>query len=655
MPGLTRLQWIMPAVAAMACSLMPSPARAQQVSAEKILNTYRPAHADVEFDMPKPNELADCRAEIERGDGYAGYVVYGPAGQVLRRFLDTDGDSNADMFRYYQMGLEVYRDVDTNKNGKPDQHRWMNWGGTRWGVDSDEDGRIDDWKILSAQECARIAVDAVIRNDARALATVMLDSDDIRQLRVIPSVGEKLQESVSDVPARLRSVLSKTKTINSQTKFVRFDPPLPGLIPADEGVSANDLTVYENAMAIVQNGERHDLVMIGEMVRVGEVWKLTQVPSALEGSGPQTVQLGGILMQPRLGGTPEADPALSESMQRILSELQKVDESSPGVDATPQELARYNVRRADLIEKLAAAAPNDQERVQWIRQFADGISAAVQTGEYAAGLQRLVRLQEQVKSNETLLGYVWYRRLLAEYATRLMQEDDEARQQAQSWWLEQLEVYARRWPGSEDAADAIVQLAISLELMGRLDDARAWYQRLAKDYERTNAGIRARGALKRLSLTGNQLQLAGRSIQGQPLNAADYRGRVTLVVFWATWALPFTEDLPKINEIHGKYKPAGFDILGVNLDANADAVPPYLRRHNVTWNSIRDAGGTDGQLAREFGIVSVPTMFIVDKSGVVAGGITTENLEFAVQALLQGRNLEDASRQSSAGVPNPKQ
>ena len=53
----------------------------------------------------------------------------------------------------------------------------------------------------------------------------------------------------------------------------------------------------------------------------------------------------------------------------------------------------------------------------------------------------------------------------------------------------------------------MVQLAISLELMGRLDDAKRWYNQLVTDHARTNAGIRARGALRRLNLAGKPLQL----------------------------------------------------------------------------------------------------------------------------------------------------
>ena len=76
-------------------------------------------------------EQKKCRVEVESKGGHNGYVVYDPAGQLLRKFFDTNGDRNADVFSYYRHGLEVYRDIDSNFNNKPDQCRWMNWGGTR--------------------------------------------------------------------------------------------------------------------------------------------------------------------------------------------------------------------------------------------------------------------------------------------------------------------------------------------------------------------------------------------------------------------------------------------------------------------------------------------------------------------------------------------
>jgi len=66
----------------------------------------------------------------------------GPDGQTLRRFVDSDRDGSVDQFSYFKNGLEVYRD-QANKNLKIESSRWFNLGGTRWGLYSKLDGKID--------------------------------------------------------------------------------------------------------------------------------------------------------------------------------------------------------------------------------------------------------------------------------------------------------------------------------------------------------------------------------------------------------------------------------------------------------------------------------------------------------------------------------
>ena len=631
-------------VLAVACE-WSSCALAQKFSPDQILKPYRPRQTNVEYDTPPEKEFAQCRVEIERKAGRAGFVVYGPAGQLLRRFTDTNEDKSPDVFRYYRHGLEVYREIDSNFNQKPDQYRWMNWGGTRWGLDSNEDGRIDEWKMISATEAARVAVESLLRNDPHALGTVLINAADIRQMKVSKILADELLKSVASPAAQLKRLSASSQIINRNTKWMRFDPPIPGLIPADGDRFKADLIVYENAMAIVQNGSSHDLVSIGEMVNLGDVWKLTQLPRPLD-SGNEQIQLGGMLMQPISAESLVAEAgAISKEMQTLLKQLEEIDKKMPGENATPAQLLEYNRRRANVIERIIPIVKGDQSRRDWIRQYADGLAAAVQTGSYPDGLKQLTRLQDQVRTDQQTQGYVWYRRLLAEYAVRLRQsQKEEERTATQEWWLNELERYAERWPRSDDAADAIIQLAISLEIMGRLDDARSWYTRLAANHPRTNGGIRAGGALRRLDLTGKTLELSGPSLTGQSIDVSQYHGRVLLVVFWATWATPYAKDLPTIEAVYKKHRSAGFDILGVNLDPNAASLKPFIEKFGGRWQHIRDAEGMDGKLARDFGIVSVPTMFLVDKRGVVAGGITTENLDQAVHTLLQGKTLSGSSR-----------
>ena len=638
--------------------VLTATAQAQKPGAEQLLKGYKPTQKDVEYDTPDAAEMAKCSVDLEKGS----YVVTNAAGQVLRRFTDSNADGAPDMFRYYHMGLEVYREMDTNgdartkKNQRADQYRWMNWGGTRWGLDEDEDGRIESWKVLSAQEAARIAVESMISGDAARLNTVLLTDEDLRVLQLPAEMAKKLQAELSDVAKKMQASLSSSKVLNKSSVWVRFDPPLPSMIPKEDLGAARDITVYENSMATVQNGEKYDLISIGEMIQVGDVWKLAEVPVPVDATGKSIVAVGGVMMQPAIDENsgrvePGSVGAMSPEMQKLLAELQKIDEASPKPDALPQAFADYNVARANLSEKLIATSKTDEDRQQWIQQFTDSLSTATQSGLYPAGLPRLVTLQESVKTNEKLLGYVFYRRLMAEYAVRLKDDDKakveadirKARELTQKWWFEQLEAFARKWPTSEDAPDAVVQLAISYELMGRLDDATAWYEQLAKNYSKTEGGMKAQGALRRLTLTGNKLTLAGKTLYQKDLASSQYNGKVLLVVFWASYAQPFTADLPTIQEVYSKHNKEGFEILGVNMDSDLTALGAYLKQNKILWQSLRDAPKEAGMQPGDYGvgIVSVPTMFLVNKEGIVEGGITTANLEFAVDALLKGKKLQD--------------
>jgi TolA-binding protein/peroxiredoxin len=642
-------------------------AQAQKQTPESLLR-YTPVQKSVEYDTPEAADIPKCTVALEQGS----YVVSNPANQVLRKFTDANGDGFPDMYRYYHLGLEVYREIDTNgdfkakKATRPDQYRWMNWGGTRWGLDPNEDGKIDSWKVISAQESARVAVEALINGDLQALSTVMINDADIKTLGLAAAKAKEIQAATADLAKLAQAAVSDSKVLNSRSQWVRFDPPLPGLILAEQLGTSGDLTVYENAMAYVQNGEKLDLISVGEMVQVGDAWKLLQVPAPIS-SGNNVVQVGGLLMTPGLPGKTPGDaatPEMSAEMQKLLADLQKIDEASPQPDAPAQAFTDYNVARANVSEKLIGLSRNDEERQQWIQQFTDSLSTATQSGLYSEGLPRLIALQDAAKSNQALLGYIYYRRLMAEYAVRLKNDEKvpqadaaKARELTQKWWFEQLEGYASKWPKSEDAPDAVVQLAISYELMGRIEDAKAWYAQLAKNYPETEGGVKAQGAMRRLTLTGKPLTLAGKTLQGQPLAASQFKGKVLLVVFWASYAQPFTDDLKTISEVYAKHQKAGFEILGVNMDTDLPSVAAYLKQNGITWPSLREAPKSEGQQPGDFnyGIVSVPTMFIVNKEGLVEGGITASNLEYAVDALIQGKKLEATpATEGEAEVAAPK-
>ncbi|MFM8325487.1 MAG: thioredoxin, partial [Pirellulaceae bacterium] len=100
---------------------------------------------------PESFPADQCQGSLQKRAGVEGYLVLGPDRQVLRWFADTNGDRNVDLWSYFSGGIEIYRDIDSDFNGKVDQFRWLGTQGTRWGVDRNEDGALDQWKAISAE------------------------------------------------------------------------------------------------------------------------------------------------------------------------------------------------------------------------------------------------------------------------------------------------------------------------------------------------------------------------------------------------------------------------------------------------------------------------------------------------------------------------
>ncbi|MFO1022463.1 MAG: thioredoxin, partial [Planctomycetales bacterium] len=227
----------------------PSGQAADSPTAKMALG-FKPVQADIEYEIPTAAEVEKCTIKVERKGKRSGWVVFGPNGQVLRRFADTNGDNVVDQWSYYNRGIEVYRDLDTNNNNKVDQCRWLTAEGTRWGLDTNEDGKIDSWKSLSAEEASREAVRALVGGDIRAMGLVLVTKEDVTKLGISGELAEKVQAQTADAESKLKTA-SSSALLSAKTKWMRFDSPMPSVIPADQDQLGEDLTIYENAMAIV--------------------------------------------------------------------------------------------------------------------------------------------------------------------------------------------------------------------------------------------------------------------------------------------------------------------------------------------------------------------------------------------------------------------
>jgi thiol-disulfide isomerase/thioredoxin len=131
-----------------------------------------------------------------------------------------------------------------------------------------------------------------------------------------------------------------------------------------------------------------------------------------------------------------------------------------------------------------------------------------------------------------------------------------------------------------------------------------------------------------------------KSMEGQSISLSQYKGKVTLVVFWASWCPPCIKEIPDLIELQNKYKNKGLQVLSINLDEDEDRriEVPKLQNRFSGWNYPILVG--DGSAAKAFGgVQGIPTSFFVNQNGKVLdkleGAVPKYLLESAIQVHLK--------------------
>jgi len=150
--------------------------------------------------------------------------------------------------------------------------------------------------------------------------------------------------------------------------------------------------------------------------------------------------------------------------------------------------------------------------------------------------------------------------------------------------------------------------------------AQAIWEQVARDFPGTLA---AQGA--KLSLAKNSPPEGLEVGQKFPdfdeggLSASAGLGRVLLIDFWATWCGPCKAEMPNVIAAYQSYHGAGFEIIGVSLDSDRDALVNYTQAHGMTWPQYFDGQGWQNKLAVKYGVESIPMNYLLDRRGVILG------------------------------------
>jgi thiol-disulfide isomerase/thioredoxin len=146
---------------------------------------------------------------------------------------------------------------------------------------------------------------------------------------------------------------------------------------------------------------------------------------------------------------------------------------------------------------------------------------------------------------------------------------------------------------------------------------------------------KATGAKRRLESVGKPMSLQGGLVDGRKFDVSVYRGKVVLVHYWATWCEPCKQDMALISTLLNRY-PKEFAPVGVNLDNELTTAKSYVTTKKLSWPQLYDEGGLESRLANEMGILSLPTMLLIDKQGrVVNRNIHASEIEAELKKLVK--------------------
>ncbi|WP_119728263.1 TlpA family protein disulfide reductase [Thermomonospora amylolytica] len=110
----------------------------------------------------------------------------------------------------------------------------------------------------------------------------------------------------------------------------------------------------------------------------------------------------------------------------------------------------------------------------------------------------------------------------------------------------------------------------------------------------------------------------GTTLDGEPLKLADYRGKVVVVNFWASWCAPCRGEAPTLQKLSDEHKPRGVEFVGVNFKDARDQALAMERTFKITYPSLFDADGRLMLSFREVPPNAVPSTLIFDRQGRVA-------------------------------------
>ncbi|MBC7846393.1 MAG: AhpC/TSA family protein [Flavobacterium sp.] len=129
---------------------------------------------------------------------------------------------------------------------------------------------------------------------------------------------------------------------------------------------------------------------------------------------------------------------------------------------------------------------------------------------------------------------------------------------------------------------------------------------------------------------------------------SDFKGKLVLLEFWASWCMPCRQENPNLVNTYNKFKNNGFEIFAVSLDDNKENWLKAIQKDGLNWEHVSDLKGRNNKAALLYHINMIPENILIDKNGLIVGrNLRGENLDIKLNEIMSASNKVEVKQEGN--------